>query len=743
MRHSAQTSFRWTLLAACLSAALLGGCPWPWGAPATTPSPLGGRILDMQGRPVGGVLVRASFTNAIPFTNGIPFSAQGVGESTAEIRTNADGRFSFANPPVGEVNVEAIQSDERKAVRQSVAVRSGVMLDLGDLRLAPVGAIAGRITTPSHAGVNLLGTDVFTPGLNYMVKTDEQGNFRLSNVPAGRFRLVASNQGLGRGEMADVEVKPGEVTTLDAIPLSLTPPSVTELRPAMGGAGATLEIIGQNFGKSTSGGNTVEVYLNGVRLSDVSVENDQRIRTRVPSGAQSGRVVVKVGLISGVSPSDFKVISDLSPSPAGPLILPLNGSFRFTALASDSAGAVLSAPIVTWAATPDTVLAPDPATPGQYQGQQIGSGLATLHNGNVSGEARVFVSPTVGAPFSHGSGAPDSKVSVAVGSSGAIAIWSGYDETSGTYRIQGQRLSGTAWAASDLTFATTYAADPMPVLSWGSGKFWLAYADGGAGSRQIKLQRLEANGGPSGAPVTLADMRPGVLSLAVAPGVNDALVTWQEPPSSIQCRLFSSGLGPPATLVASNASRPSAAWDGSSYAVCWEQAIGADYDVVARVVNDSGLAAGTAFAVAEGANPQRQPWLTGGLGHMMAVWSETRAGQREIGARRIVGGTAMGTSPTYLGALHLGHGEETAPAIASLDATRYLLAWIDGRADAPGAFAQVLDKDLASPGTPFAVFLGGGLAGPAVAGNGADALLGWLSGNVASGPAIGGQRLAP
>lgn len=743
MRHSAQPSFRWTLMAACLSAALLGGCPWPWGGHATTPSPLGGRILDMQGRPVGGVLVRASFTNAIPFTNGIPFSTQGISESTSEIRTNSDGRFSFANPPVGEVNVEAIQSDDRKAVRQSVAVRSGVLLDLGDMRLAPVGSITGRITTPNHAGVNLLGTDVFTPGLNYMVKTDEQGNFRLNNVPAGRFRLVATNPGLGRGELADVDVKPGETTSLGAIALSLTPPTVTELRPAMGGPGATLEILGQNFGKSTGGGNTVEVYLNGVRLSDVSVENDQRIRTTVPNGAQSGRVVVKVGLISGVSPSDFKVIGGLGLSPAGPLILPLNGSFRFTAIASDSAGEAITAPLVTWAATPDAVLTPDPATPGQYQGQQIGSGLASLHNGNVSNVARVFVSPTVGAPFAHGTGAPQSRVSVAVGSSGAIAIWSGYDEGSGTYRIQGQRLSGTAWAASDLTFATSYALDPMPVVAWGSGKFWLAYADGIAGNRSIKLQRLDASGAPSGAAVTLADTRPGVVSLAVAPGVNDALVAWQEPPSSVQCRLYSSGLGSPATLVASNASRPSAAWDGSAYAVCWEQAIGSDYDVVARVVNDSGVAAGAAFGIAEGPNPQRQPWLSGGLGHMMAVWSETRAGQREIGARRVVGGTALGTSATYLGALHPGHGEETAPAIASLDATRYLLTWIDGRADAPGAFAQVLDKDLAAPGTPYAVFLGAGLSGPAVAGNAADAFVGWLSGNVTSGPLVGGQRLAP
>ncbi|HEY9898353.1 MAG TPA: hypothetical protein V6D00_04155 [Pantanalinema sp.] len=743
MRHSAQTSFRWTLAAACLTAALLGGCPWPWGTQATTPSPLGGRILDMQGRPVGGVLVRASFTNAIPFTNGIPFSTQGISETTSEVRTGTDGRFSFSSPPVGEVNVEAIQSDERKAVRQSVAVRSGVMLDLGDMRLAPVGGIAGRITTPNLAGINLLGTDVFTPGLGYLVKTDEQGNFRLSNVPAGRFRLVATNQGLGRGELADVEVRPGEVTSLDAIPLSLTPPVVGELRPAMGGPGSQLEIIGQNFGKSAGLGSTVEVYLSGVRLSDVTVENDQRIRARVPNGAQSGRVVVKVGLISGVSPADFKVIADLRLSPAGPLILPLNGSFRFTALASDSAGEAISAPFVTWAATPDAVLAPDPATPGQYQGHAIGSGLATLFNGTISSEARVFVSPTVGSPFSHGTGAPGSRVSVAVGSAGAIALWSGYDETNGTYRIQGQRLSGTSWAASDLTFAASFPADPMPVLAWGSGKFWLAYADGSAGSRQIKLQRLDASGAPSGGPLTLADTRPGVLSLAVAPGVNDALVAWQESPSSIQCRLYSSGLGAPTTLVASNASRPSAAWDGSAYAVCWEQAIGADTDVMARVVNDSGVAALSAFGVAEGPNSQRQPWLTGGLGHMMAVWSETRGGQREIGARRVVGGTALGTSPTYLGALHPGHGEEAWPAIASLDANRYLLAWIDGRPDAPGAFAQVLDKDLSAPGTPFAVSLGGGLSGPAIAGSGPDAFLAWLGGNVSSGPSIGGQRLAP
>ncbi|MNY77459.1 hypothetical protein D3C86_2173670 [compost metagenome] len=55
----------------------------------------------------------------------------------------------------------------------------------------------------------------------------------------------------------------------------------------------------------------------------------------------------------------------------------------------------------------------------------------------------------------------------------------------------------------------------------------------------------------------------------------------------------------------------------------------------------------------------------------------------------------------------------------------------------------MLDKDLSAPATPFAVTLGSGLTAPAIAGSGPDAFLAWLSGEVASGPSIGGQRLAP
>lgn len=723
--------FIWIL---ALATAVLAGCPWPWGSPP--PSPLAGRVIDSQGHPVAKVQVRASFTNAIPFTNPIPVSIAAVTASTAEVTTNSDGRFSFSDPPVGQVNLEAVQSDASKAVKQSVAVRSGVNLDVGDLSLAPTGVLEGRVLTPGVTGVDLLGIDVFIPGLGYAAKTDELGNFRLPNLPAGHFRLVASHPSLGSGEVADVAVKSGATAHVDGLAIALNPPTITDLQPASGAPGASFAISGRNFGRTTTGGNAVEVYLNGLRLGDVTVDSDSLIHARVPTGAGSGKVVVKVGLISGTSDRSFQVLTNLSLFPPGPLLLPMGTTARFVASASDGLGTAIPDPAVGWGIASDGRLKLDGAVAGQVLGQQLGSSWVAINNGSLTASAAVFVNPAVGAPVSLASGA--GHLAVAVGGGGAMVAWAANGD-GGSFRLVAQRLAGTPWSPSDLPLVGPLAGDPCPAIAWdGAGShFYLAFVDGVPGARQIKLITLGSTGAIQAGPTVLADSLSEVAALRIATRGNDALVCWQDPAGAIMA-VVSSVSSPAVQLVASQASAPSAAWDGSQYWVGWEQAVGGDTQVILRPVTVGGAIAGQAIQAASGRSGQHAPTLAAGIGHMLVAWSEDRNGSREITAQRVVGGAAVGT-PVALGASHPNHGREEAPCLA-WDGTRYLLAWLDGRQDAPGVFAQVLDRDLTGPGPAYCLALGG-MQDVRLAGSGTDAFAIWQSS--VSPLAVSGQRISP
>lgn len=714
----------WPFLIACLL--LLQGCPWPWGA--APKSPLSGRILDASGRPQGGILVRALFTNAIPFTNSTPLSvnAMSLGAGSVEVRTSSDGRFAFSTPPIGELNLEAVQTDTSKAVKLGVPVRAGVLLDVGDLRLAPTGTLVGQVTTPGVSGVNLLGTDVFIPGLNYLAKTDEKGNFRLDNLPAGTFRLVASNPSLGQGEVPEFAIQPSNMTVLAAVPIALSPPKILELRPAIAAPGASFDILGTNFGKSTGNGNTLEVFLNGLRLSDLSIENDGLIHARVPQGAQSGRVVVKVGLISGSSPGDFKVVRQLGLVPPGPLLLPLDGSFRFSAVATDSAGLQLPLPGAGWSAPNDGILQLDAATPGQGQGKQVGMALVSARNGDMSASALVCVSPLAGTPLGPWSPAAGATPSMSLGAGAAMAVWSSGSGES--YQISGQRVLAPTWQPSEFALASSFSAPPNPAIAWDtiSSQFWLAYADGAVGSRVLKLQMLDSSGTVTGSPVILSQNRPDILGIAIAPRGNDALISWQEPGGQLMCRLASQGTGAPIQVTASGARSPSSAWDGSVFVICWGQSVGNEVNVLTRAVKGTGEFAADAVVLASGAQLREPPSLAGGAGTMVALYSDVLEGARVLVARKLLGGVPV-NAPVNLGASHVGHLEETRPSI-SWTGSRYLICWQDNRGDAPGLFAQTCDRDLTSFGPAFAVTLGGGANVPMANALGGDGFVGWLSG---------------
>lgn len=309
-----------------------------------------GQVLGLDGKPAAGVEVQgyivsnntgglvSNNTGSLISHNG---SKYGIQADELKTVTDVDGRFTLASGTGLPLNVEAVLSNDVKAIR--------LMVDAGandlTLQLAYTGTISGRVTAPSAPTVtDFTGVDVFIPGTSYLAKTNATGMFTLSNVAVGTFDLVATKQGLGRGNATDVRVQSKKVTTTADIPMSVTAPVVSSLSQGNGGPGSLVTLTGEYFGAST--GETFDVSFGGAIAANPERIDDQTIRVAVPDAAVSGAVVVTVSGIRSNATS-FKVIDRLVVSPEV-AYLKAGRAQPYTVTAYERDGTVVESPSVTW-----------------------------------------------------------------------------------------------------------------------------------------------------------------------------------------------------------------------------------------------------------------------------------------------------------------------------------------------------------------------------------------------------------
>ena len=275
-----------------------------------------GHVVDEQGRPLGGVPVR------VHFTHGIPFQAP-TSTARPEVLTGSDGNFRIMGLGEGDVQVEAIQRDDRKALGEPVHVAPQVEVDAGTLRIEPTGQIIGQIS--GESGITLLGTSVFVPGLPYAVRTDEQGRFVLTHLPRGRHRLVADHVRLGQVDLGPIEVMAGKSTDGIHGELPGGSPRLDTFAPGWVGPGGWVDIQGSHLAMDPF---IPTVYVGGMRMSEVEVRSPEHLRARVTHGAPSGRITVQVGEMSGSSSESLRVISALRWDPPEPWLIRSGDAFK-------------------------------------------------------------------------------------------------------------------------------------------------------------------------------------------------------------------------------------------------------------------------------------------------------------------------------------------------------------------------------------------------------------------------------
>jgi hypothetical protein len=156
-----------------------------------------GRVTDANGRPVPDALVVAGESLFSLANNRVDQRSQG----DTSARTDADGRYELVGLPDEELKIVA-RTPRARSVERTLGTTETVV----DLVLEEVGSVVGHVANvrTSQVGVvlSLAGEDVFTYGPRYHGDIDRAGDFRVENVPPGRYTVRV----LGENTLPEKEV---------------------------------------------------------------------------------------------------------------------------------------------------------------------------------------------------------------------------------------------------------------------------------------------------------------------------------------------------------------------------------------------------------------------------------------------------------------------------------------------------------------------------------------------------------
>lgn len=192
-------------LVLALGIALFGAAP---GDDRRGTGTVGGRVIDVEGRPVKGAEVWAEDRH----------------EVTARARTDASGRFQLE--PIGNEHAIIVWAEHRgEALAREhfddVRVFAGRQTDVGDLVLVPgarpsgrVVDVRGRPVAGAKASIlsrrHILGHTVALNGPEWTAEGDEEGRLSWPVLPLGTASITIRAPGKARREMDQV-VEPGRV----------------------------------------------------------------------------------------------------------------------------------------------------------------------------------------------------------------------------------------------------------------------------------------------------------------------------------------------------------------------------------------------------------------------------------------------------------------------------------------------------------------------------------------------------
>jgi sugar lactone lactonase YvrE len=392
----------------------------PTRTPATTrtlaPSALpllahAGRVLDRDGQPAAGVAITATLISqdggglisqdggGIIASGGGNIIAQGGGNIIAQgggnlrllatgapltTTTDAQGNFTFALPAGTRANVEAVRSDDLKAIAAAATTLDGLTL-----KLDFTGTLTGKVSAPQNQSASdFEGTSIYLPGTGYAARAAKDGSFTVNHIPVGSFRVRAEKAGLGVAAVDGVTVRAHETTQVPPLALNIVAPDVTGVSPDRAGPGAMVTVTGANFGAGA--GTTFGVTLNGVAVDAPKRLTDKSLTFRVPTSATSGSVVVTVDNVPG-KPARLTVLKELKLASRTEDLHP-GEHLALTLTGTDTEGKTVPVPPASWTSTSAAVQVDDQGT---VTAAKEGAAWVSAGSGNLSASVDVGVFTTI------------------------------------------------------------------------------------------------------------------------------------------------------------------------------------------------------------------------------------------------------------------------------------------------------------------------------------------------------------
>jgi RNA polymerase sigma factor (sigma-70 family) len=199
----------------------------PKGAPSAT---VVGRVVDQRGVPQPNVPVTLRTVALVVDPDEGAAVAEITDERQLQTRTDANGRFSFAQLPLGvEARVRARPEKLCDAARPASITQAG-QVDLGDLVAVAGGSIAGVVLNPqglpvrncrmnatSVEGVAAAGFGMFSfrrvfDGETRSAVTNADGQYRIDGLPEGQCAVAAVADEYPSETKSEVRVRLDEVT---------------------------------------------------------------------------------------------------------------------------------------------------------------------------------------------------------------------------------------------------------------------------------------------------------------------------------------------------------------------------------------------------------------------------------------------------------------------------------------------------------------------------------------------------
>jgi hypothetical protein len=276
-------------------------------------------------------------------------------------------------------------------------------------------------------------------------------------------------------------------------------------------------------------------------------------------------------------------------------------------------------------------------------------------------------------------------------------------------------------------------AAAVSIVRPGTGYAW-AYADTRSGTSQVYVQITATSGAPDKPEVRVSNgTNPATDPTIVLRSPSTYGVVWVDERTGnpdVWFRVLDS-MGTPAsgsldTNVSGNNTaslNPSVVWNGSGFAVVWDDTKGSNRDIYFQRLDALGGPLGNSIRVTSATSLQEDASIAWDGTQYAVVWTDERDGNREIYGQRIDGtGSLVGSAVRLTSAA----GTSQRPSVVALSSGRFGVAWEDARSGQAAVWYAPWEGPGWSAVAGSAVSASTGAASiPSLTTTGAEVLLAW------------------